>query len=66
MNHVNSDAADKPHCCHCGWIFPKALQLGCGGMDRVLVSCGVCGLWWSVTTSITGGWWLEHEGPPTR
>lgn len=42
--------------CDCGWKLPTGVQLLIGGLDRVLVSCGECGCWWQLETSIKGGW----------
>lgn len=54
----DSPSLDQPHTCSCGWRFPRGLQLVTGGMDTVLLACGQCGAWHSLTTSERGGWAL--------
>jgi len=46
--------------CECGWPMPQGLQLLTGGMDRVFLSCGGCGVWWVLETSVRGGWKLGY------
>jgi len=50
------DVPELVGCRGCGWPFPRGLQLEVGGMDRVRLACGRCGVWHDLELSIRGGW----------